>query len=191
MRYFVVAIFLSWVTMMTAQEGWSVTIRPSIHIPTKEVLGDPLRLGNGLDVTALRMLNQKVGIYGGLIWNRFDRDEDFLEDDIEYIQRGFTLGGLYSFKVLKKIENPFYLRAGLQIMDARTNSPNPSLNINAEWSVGAQLGLGMKIKSLGRLHIVPEVRYNTISNNDSFNGNERSLTFSSIAITVGISYSFN
>lgn len=96
-----------------SQERWNVTFRPSLHIPTAEVFNRPLRIGNGLDLTAGYRWTDPFQLYAGLTYNLFDNEEDPEEQTIELKQLGVLIGGRYFFKLLRNQNSPFYLRAGL------------------------------------------------------------------------------
>tara|TARA_R110001632_G_scaffold78767_7_gene176527 strand:- start:1892 stop:2431 length:540 start_codon:yes stop_codon:yes gene_type:complete len=177
-------------TCVIAQETWSASFRPSLHFPTRKVFNHPLRIGNGVEVTVDYSVGKQTKTYAGLIWNRFDVDQGFNEADIEYIQRGFVFGAMYFFKVLPNQKNPLYIKAGLSFMDVKARSDDATLNINTRWALGTQLGLGMKIASLERLYILPELRYGSTSNAYNSQGSQQSLSFGNVTISGGLMYIF-
>lgn len=177
-------------TSVIAQETWSASFRPSLHLPTREVLNDPLRIGNGVEITASYSVSSQTKIFGGLIWNRYDADRGYNEADIEYIQRGIVLGGMYFFNILPNQKNPLYIKAGLSFMDIKARSLDAALDINTRWAVGTQLGVGIKIASLEKLFILPELSYGTTSNAYDFQGSQRYLSFRNVTISGGLMYVF-
>lgn len=173
-------------TVLFAQEKWAVAVRPTLHFPTRKVLDEPLRIGNGIDVTGVYSLGERTDIYGGLIWNRYDTDEAFNEEDIEFIQKGVQLGGMVFFNIFKDQKNPFYVRAGVTVMDVKVTSALSDFNFKTPIAVGTHLGFGMKIVSLGKWHVLPEIRFSNTSHRsegDTVNGN---LSFGAISITGGL-----
>ena len=181
-------VILCITTGVIAQETWSFTFRPTLHFPTHKVLGETLRIGNGVEVTVAHTLGNQSKFYGGMVWNRFDTDEDYRETDIEFIQRGVVLGGMYFFDVWQKQKNPFYVRGALTFMDAKSHSIDSSFDIEADWSIGTQLGMGMKIASFKNWYILPELRYSYISHGYNDSDIRRHLTFGNISITGGVMF---
>lgn len=190
MKRLLILITCLMTTSLIAQEKWSASFRPSLHFPTRKVLNHPLRIGNGVEVTVGYTVGTQTKIYGGLIWNRYDADRGYNEADIEYIQRGIVLGGMYFFKVLPNQKNPLYIKAGLSFMDVNAQSEDATFDFNTRWALGTQLGVGMKIASLEKLYILPELRFGTTSNAYNFQGSQRYLSFGNVTISGGLMYIF-
>lgn len=190
MKRFLCIMTLMVTTVLVAQETWSATFRPTLHFPIKNVLGQSLRIGNGVDVTAGYNVGKQAKIYGGLIWNRFDTDEDFNDENIEFIQRGVVFGGMYFFHLVEDQNNSFYIRAGVTFMDTRSKSLNDNLAINTEWAIGTQLGVGIKITTFENWFLLPELRYGNTSNRFESNGSQNYFSFENISITGGLMYTF-
>lgn len=112
MKQLLVIAILCIPTIIIAQETWSVTFSPTLHFPIRKVLGEPLRIGNGVNVTVEHTLGNHIKIYGGTIWNRFDTDQNYDEENIEFIQRGVVLGGMYFFYCLARAKESFLSKSG-------------------------------------------------------------------------------
>ncbi|WP_298327492.1 hypothetical protein [uncultured Dokdonia sp.] len=183
-------LLLLGLTMSSYAQVWSVELRPTLHIPTREVANQKLRIGNGLELTGVLSIGKHTDVYGGLIWNRFDTDEGFEESDIEFIQKGFLFGGMVSFSILESQKNPFYVRAGLTLMTVDTERTEGNFIIKTDPAIGTHLGLGMKIISLGNWHMLPEVRYENSSHRYHEAGEYRHISFGNISITAALRRSF-
>ncbi|AEE20318.1 hypothetical protein JM84_2343 [Dokdonia sp. Hel_I_63] len=183
-------LLLLGLTMSSYAQVWSVELRPTLHIPTREVANQKLRIGNGLELTGVLSIGKRTDLYGGLIWNRFDTDEGFEESDIEFIQKGFLFGGMVSFSILESQKNPFYVRAGLTLMTVDTERTEGNFIIKTDPAIGTHLGLGMKIISLGNWHVLPEVRYGNSSHRYQEAGEYRHISFGNISITAALRRSF-
>ena len=186
----IIQLILLLITVSSYAQVWSVELRPTLHIPTREVLNQPLRIGNGLEVTGVLSIGKRTDVYGGLIWNRFDTDEGFEESDIEFIQKGFLFGGMVSFSIIETQRNPFYVRAGFTLMTVDTERTEGNFIIKTDPAIGTHLGLGMKIISLGKWHVLPELRYGNSSHRYQEAGEYRYLSFGNISITAAIRRSF-
>lgn len=173
-------------TLSLAQEKWAVEVRPTLHFPTRKVLNEPLRISNGIDLIGIYQLGNRTDIYSGLIWNRYDTDEGYRENDIEFTQKGVQLGGMVYFDIFKKQRNPFYIRAGITIMDVKVVSSLPQFNFKTDIAIGTHLGLGMKIVALGMWHILPEIRFSNSSYPYELAKTNRNLAFGAISITGGV-----
>ena len=159
MKRFLILAALLFSIPSGAQETWSITFRPTLDFPNRTVLNAPLRIGNGAHITAEYALEKQLKLYAGLSWNRLDSDQDFNEVDIEFIQRGILLGGMYFLNIAPLQKNPLYLRAGLTFMDIQSRSVDTAFDINTQWALGAQLGVGMKITSFKHWYFLPELQY--------------------------------
>jgi hypothetical protein len=173
-----------------AQETWGVSFSPSLHFPTRKVFENPLRIGNGVDVTVVYSVGNQAKIFTGLIWNRFDRDQGFEEENIEFVQRGVVFGGMYFFKVLPDQKNLFFVRGGLTFMDVKTKSSDATFNVETEWAIGTLFGMGIKIETFKNWYVMPEVRYGSMSNTYDDTGVSRTLSFGHVSITGGLLYTF-
>ncbi|MFT5752222.1 MAG: hypothetical protein ACI828_000329 [Flavobacteriales bacterium] len=173
-----------------AQETWSVSFSPSLHFPTRKVFKNPLRIGNGVDVTVAYSLGNQSKIFAGFIWNRFDRDQGFEEENIEFVQRGVVFGGMYFFKVVPNQKSPFYVRGALTFMDVKARSANDTFNVETQWGIGTLFGLGVKIETFKNWYVMPELRYGNMSNEYDDRGAARNLSFGHVSITGGLMYAF-
>lgn len=186
MIFFLKLFIICFSAVGIAQERWAVEVRPTLHFPTRKVLGEPLRIGNGIDVIGVYRLGERTDIHAGLIWNRYDTDEGFNEEDIEFIQKGIQLGGMVFFNIFKDQKNPFYARAGVTVMDVKVTSALSDFNFKTPIAVGTHLGFGMKIVSLGKWHVLPEIRFSTTSHRSEVATVNRNLSFRAISITGGL-----
>ena len=173
-----------------SQDSWAVSLRPTLHFPTRKLLNKPVRIGNGIELTGAYTLSTRTEMYAGIMWNRFDTDEEYMEENTEFIQRGVLLGALFFFTFFEHQENPFYARAGLTVMDAETSSTISAQKIRTAVAVGNQVGLGMKIKSIGKWYLVPEICFGSSSHRYTNNGVDRFLTFGHVSITGAIQRKF-
>lgn len=176
--------------LSTAQENWSVSFRPSLHIATRNIYSQPLRLGNGAAVTAAYALNKNVGLYSGFTWNRFDTNENYDEDNIDFTQRGLIAGGLYYFKITPQQYSSFYIRGGTMYANIKSQSANTIFEHTTKWALGTQLGLGWKLEPSKNWFFLPEIQYASSSNAYTFNGSQQDITLSYVSITVGVMYGF-
>jgi opacity protein-like surface antigen len=181
-------LFLSIPVM--AQEKWSASFRPTLHFPTKSVLDEPLRIGNGIDITATYFLGKQTKLYTGFVLNNYDTDQDYDEVNIAFTQRGILFGGMYFFNLVSNQKYPLYARAGLTFTDVKSRSVGTTFDIDTKWAFGTQLGIGIKIASLKNWYILPEIRLSNTSHRYTFNGSKGVLSFGSISITGGIMRTF-
>lgn len=186
MYLYLFLIMLSGQTL--GQETWNITLRPALNFPTERVVNEPLRIGNGIDFTVDYTIGKNYKLFAGVLWNRFDTDQDFFEENITFTQRGVFLGGLFFFKPFSNPINQFYFRAGLTSLDAKIESN--TTNFIASGSIGYVLGFGVNVLTIENWSLLPELRYSTISNNSNQNFQNNQLTLSSISLSVGLQYSF-
>jgi len=173
-----------------SQESWSVTFRPSLHIPTAEVFNGPLRIGNGLDITAGYRWTDPFQLYVGLTYNLFDNEEDPEEQTIELKQLGVLIGGRYFFKLLRNQNSPFYLRAGLMFSSIASKSNDGLVNFDTDASIGTQLGLGWELELTENWFFLPELRFSSSSNDYKNDGTSGTITLKYLSITAGLMHTF-
>lgn len=173
-----------------SQETWSVTFRPSLHIPTAEVFNRPLRIGNGLDLTAGYCWADPFQLYVGFTYNLFDNEENTEESTMEFKQLGVLIGGTYFFKILSHQNNPFYVRAGLLFSSITSKSKDALFNFNTDASVGNQLGIGWELELTKNWFFLSELCFSSSSNdyiNDGISGN---IKLNYLSITAGLKHTF-
>ena len=90
------------------------------------------------------------------------------------------------FKIKEDQRSQFYVRGGLSLMTVESERVEASHNINTDAAVGTHLGFGIKIISLGKWHILPELRYGYSSHKYQDAGVDHFLSFSHISITGAI-----
>lgn len=173
-----------------AQENWSFTFRPSLHFPTREVFNEPLRLGNGFDITADYTLNKHSHVYAGWTYNVFDTDEDFEEENINLKHSGLMAGALYYFNVYKNQKSPFYIRAGITYTSIDADSENRDFIIETDWSIGTQLGIGWKLQPTQNWFFLPELRYSSFSNAYEFDNTKSYVNLTHVTFSLGLMHSF-
>lgn len=172
--------------LKTYGQQYNVELRPTLHFPTRSVLYQNLRIGNGIELAGIYNISTRTDVYAGVLWSRFDTDESRNEEDIEYTQKGIVLGALFNFKIIEKQKHLLYVRTGLTYSNVASSSVIDTANFQSKNAIGTQVGLGMRIKSLGNWSILPELRYSSSSHRiDVTSGNDL-LSFNTIAITVAI-----
>lgn len=190
MRNYILLFLLVMGFFTVAQEKWSATFRPTLHIATRNVFHEPLRLGNGADITVSYALKTQFTFYAGITYNIFDTDDNYDEENIELKQYGATLGGLYFFNLSHDQRSEFYIRAGIMVTDIESRSVNDAFDINTDWAIGTQLGIGWKLEPSQNWFILPEMRYSNSSNAYSLGDEHGHIRLSYISITAGIMHSF-
>lgn len=174
------------IALQSYGQQYNVELRPTLHFPTRTVLDQNLRIGNGIELTGVYNVSNRTSVYAGLLWNRFDTDESRNEEDIEYTQKGIVLGTLFNFKIIEKQKHLYYIRTGFTYSNVASSSVIETANFESKNAIGTQLGLGMSIKSLGHWSILPELRYSSSSHRKDVTSGNDLLSFNTIAITVAI-----
>jgi opacity protein-like surface antigen len=173
-----------------SQEAWSVTFRPSLHIPTVNVFNRPLRIGNGLDLTAGYRWTDPFQLYTGFTYNLFDNEENAEEQIMELRQFGVLLGGRYFFKISPHQNNPFYLSAGLLFSSITSKSNDALFNFDSDASVGSQLGIGWELELTENWFFLPELRFSSLSNDYIIDGVSGTIALKYLSITAALMHTF-
>lgn len=190
MKKLLTAALLLLSSVVMAQENWSITFRPTLHIATNNVYHQSWRLGNGVSFTGEYKISRTVMLYAGVTWNRFDTDENFDEENIALTQRGLLTGGMYFFKLMPQQNSSFYARAGISYTYLKSESRDNAFNVSTPWALGTQVGLGWKLEPSKNWFVMPELQYAHTKNPYSLDGVQQDLRLSYISITVGIMHAF-
>lgn len=173
-----------------SQPTWSVSFRPSLDIPTANVFNGPLRIGNGLDLTAGYKLTAPFRLYTGLTYHLFDNEEDTEGQIIDLKQLGAVVGGRYFFKILRDQNSPFYISTGLLFTSIVLKSNDGLIDFDTDTALGVQLGIGCELKLSENWFFLPELRFSSSSNDYKNNGDTGNIKLEYLSITAGLIYAF-
>ena len=161
LHYYLLFIYIFSTTAIA--QTWSIEARPTLNFPTSKVFDQKLRLGNGFELTGVHRFQPRIDLYASLTWKRFDTDEDFDESDIEIVQKGVGLGAQWYWKNPDHKTATLFIRSGISIASARSHSDDPNFDVDSRIAVGIDLGIGVKFKSAGKWHFLPELGYGNAS----------------------------
>lgn len=175
-------LFICLLSKTAISQSWSIEARPTLNFPTTKVFDQTLRVGNGFELTGVHRLLPRIDLYASLTWKRFDTDEDFDEIDIEIVQKGVGLGAQWFLKNPDDHTSTFFLRSGISIASAISRSDNPIFEVNSRIAIGIDLGIGIKFKSAGQWHFLPELGYSNASYHHG--SNQQFITLNQFTISI-------
>ncbi|WGK63999.1 outer membrane beta-barrel protein [Croceiramulus getboli] len=173
-----------------AQEAWNLSFSPALNFPISKVQDEPLRIGNGFEFGVDYQWSERIQPYVGVIWNRFDTDEDFDEPNIRYVQKGVAVGLRYHFALANGKAKICFLRGGMVLMDLRTRSEGGEFDINTSFNIGAQFGAGLSLPLAHQWALRPELRWTLINHQADAPFSSADLDFRHLSLAVGLRYSW-
>lgn len=184
----VLIFFFISVTTIHAQGRWSATFRPVLNFPTSSIEQSNLRVGNGFELTTAYTIMPHLEVYAGWGWTSFDSDEDFTEENINYEESGYTLGGRLVIPI-NKSKLKYFVKGGIVLNKIEVERSETSIKAKTDREVGVQLGAGVQILIYKHWNLVPELRYRGISSSLDTENTSTNIDLKYISLGVGLRYS--
>lgn len=174
---------------VTAQNRFSVAIRPAANFPAKDLSNTNLKTGFGFEGTITYKFLPQLGAYAGWGWNHFAADKSFAGTDMDFEETGYSLG----LQFIHPIENSkLKYQVGGGVIYNHIEIENSKGDIIADskhgWGWRAEAGIDVPVTK--RLHLTPTVRYQALSRDFTIGETQTAGDLNYVSAGVGISWSF-
>jgi len=172
-----------------AQNRFSVALRPAVNFPVKDLVNANLKTGFGFEGTIAYKFLPHLGAYAGWGWNHFTADKSFAGTDMDFEETGYRLG----LQFIHPIDNSKlnYLIGGGAIynhIEIENNKGDIISDSGHGWGWNAEAGIDVPVTK--RLHLVPTVRYQSLSRDFTIDETKANADLNYISAGVGLSWSF-
>lgn len=180
-----VIVFLLTTFYISAQEKWSVELRPGLSFPTSDMANINSRIGYGIEFITAYKIMPHLAIYGGWGWNEFKGKHNASEENLVFQESGFTFG----LQIIRNIgTSPFsYFLSGGAIYN-HIILENNAVGISADsgYGFGWQTALGVDYEFAYNFSLRPTFRYRSLSRNVEFENVSTDLKLKSISFGIGL-----
>ncbi|MCC5929625.1 MAG: porin family protein [Cyclobacteriaceae bacterium] len=167
------------------EKRFGIEINGDVSIVTSDLSGASLSTGLGFETILSYRFMPFTSVYGGWGWNHFNATESFAGSDIDFEQTGYILG--LQFK--KQIGNSpvsYFLRAGMLYSHIEIENNQGEIISDSGHGVGYQVVGGIEV-SLGKnWSLAPGIKYNALSAETRFEGENFQLDHRYISARIGI-----
>lgn len=193
----IVSLVILWTANRTAaqnawqmQDRWNIEFRGAAAFPTQEIVdGTDLDTGVGFEGTIAYRFMPHLAVYTGWGWNHFSAGQSFVGSDIDFEETGYTFGLQFIHPL--GMSNIHYMIRGGGIYNHLEAEDNDGDNVgDSDHEFGWQVEAGLSIPLGERWHIMPGVRYHSLSNDFDVDGSETSVDLNYVSAGVGVAWTF-
>jgi hypothetical protein len=182
-------VFLIQNSIVQAQSRWSLNLRPAANFPTKNLGNANLSTGFGLEAVGAYRFMPHVVVYGGWGWSKFSTDNSSAGTKLDFEETGYTFGLQFIHPISNSKIN--YMVAGGGIYNhIETEDDKGDIIADSGHGLGWQLETGISIPLSQRLHLIPGIRYRSLSRDINIENTITKADLNYISGGVGLSYSF-
>jgi opacity protein-like surface antigen len=182
-------VFLCTSPSAAAQDRWSLVVRGAANFATQDLGDADLDTGFGFEGTVAYRFMPHLAAYAGWGWNHFPAEQSFSGKDVDFEETGYTFG--------LQFMHPFgtsaiqYLIGAGGIYNHIEAENNDGDNIgDSDHGFGWQIEAGLSIPLGERWHVMPDLRYRSLSSDISVADSETTVDLNYLSAGVRISFSF-
>jgi opacity protein-like surface antigen len=183
------AVLVFTFTSLTAQDKWSVEIRPNLDFPTQDLGDAELNPGFGIEVAIGYRFMEHLGAYAGWGYNTFNADNSFAGTDTDFDETGYTFG----FQFIHPIHNSsisYLLRAGGIYNHIEAENWEGDILADSGHGLGWEIGAGLQIDLGSQWNLRPQFGYRELSREIETGSFKGDVDLNYISFGVGIAKIF-
>lgn len=179
--------------MVTAQEKWSVELRPNVDFPTKDFGEANLNTGFGFEVAVGYRFMEHLGAYAGWGYNTFRTDAPAFPDpagDTDVDETGYTFGLQY-IRPFGTSERVFYLlRVGGIYNHIEVENEAGDITADSGHGLGWEMGAGVQIDLGNNWNLRPQIGFRALSRELELGQTRVDVDLNYVSFGVGIAKGF-
>lgn len=187
--FFIVIVLLLISSFISAQNRFSVAIRPAANFSTKDLGNANLKTGFGFEGTVAYKFLPHLAAYAGWGWNHFAADKSFAGTDMDFEETGYSLG----LQFIHPIENSnlnYLIGAGAIYNHIEIENSNGDIIADSKHGWGWRAEAGIDVPVTEHLHLTPAVRYQALSRDFTIGETKTAGDLNYVSVGVGLSWSF-
>jgi len=173
-----------------AQQRLSLKVRPGIAFATTEVFEADIHSGLGFEGTVSYRFMPHLYLYGGWGWDSFTATESFAGEDVHFEETGYVMGFQFIHPMGNDLAFEYFARGGLIIGHIEVESKEGKMLADSGHGGGFQVEAGLFFPLGGRWHLIPGVKYQTLSREIIFESLQYPIDLNFLSVGVSISCSF-
>lgn len=174
---------------LEAQDKWSLTIKPAVNVPAKEIQGTELATGYGIDGSLSYGITDFLALNAGWGWNKFSADNSFAGNDMDFEATGYTLGIQFNYPTTPS-KITYSVGVGGIYNHIEIENSNGDIVADSGHDLGAQVEAGISIKAGNHFALVPFARYRALSNEFNMDQTTQAFKLQYFSAGLGLSWIF-
>ena len=171
-----------------AQDRLSLEISGGGAFPTQDFGEADLGADFGLEAALAYRFLPRVSGYAGWGWHHFAPDEPFAGADVDVEETGYTFGLRFA-RPFGALPLRYFVQAG-GTYDHIELEDDDEITADSDHGLGWEVGAGVMLPFGNKWHLVPGVRYRSLSRDIDMNGASTEADLSYFTVRVGLSRSF-
>ena len=164
---------------VTAQDRFSVQLRPGISFATTSLGDANLKTGAGFELAAAYRFMPHVAFYAGWGWNRFASGTSFAGPETDFEETGYAFGLQFIHPFSSNLSFDYFLKGGAIYNHIEVEDTDGEIVADSGHGFGFQVETGLSFSLNDSWKIIPGVKYQTLS---------RDLTIGERAYPVDLNY---
>jgi len=178
-------------TLASAQEtGWNFQQRGGLALAVEDFGDADLGVGYGIRLTGGYQFPQRIGLYAGWTWFRFNTDESFAGPDTEVDESGFLAGVRYEHPVRLGGPATIQLEVGTGWNEVELESGDGTLVATSEREFAWTAGAGVQFALGDGWSVGPSLRFRALSPDFTGAGAGAETNLNHLSVDVGVSQRF-
>lgn len=174
----------------SAQKKWSLTFRPGLNIPTKNIGNTDLKTGFGMEGTIGYRVLPYLGAYAGWSWNKFSADKSFTGNNNDFEETGYNVGLQFIHPLSKSSDIQMIIGGGGTYNHIEIENTDGDIIGDSGHGLGWQIDAGLMVPIGKHLNFIPGLRYRALSRDLKTNTNNTAIDLNYFSVGAGISFTF-
>lgn len=182
-RILFATLLLLFAFQVSAQDKWSVEIRPQVNFPTQQPDVFDFQTGYGFDAMLSYNFTPQLGVYAGWGWNNFGIDDTAEIGDWEVDETGYSFGLRFTNPVSNNLS--YFVGAGGTYKHLEGEDDAGDLSWDSGHELGWEVQGGFVLEFGFGINFRPQVFYRSLSVSADLGPVEEDIDLNYLGIGIG------
>ncbi len=176
---------------LSAQDKWSMELRPNLDFATQDLGDAELKTGFGAEFAVGYRFMEHLGAYVGWGWNQFKSDGTSFAGtgDTDFEETGYTFG-LQFIHPINNSSISYLIRAGGIYDHIEVENEAGDITADSGHGLGWELGAGLNIGLGNNWNLRPQVGYRALSRDIEIGNTTTDVDLNYVSFGLGIAKVF-
>lgn len=177
---------------LSAQDKWSVELRPGVNFATKDLGDADLKTGLGAEFAVGYRFMEHLGVYVGWGWNQFKSDNTSFAGtgDTDFEETGYTFGFQFIHPIGTSSNLSYLARLGGIYNHIEVENEAGNITADSGHGLGWEIGAGLQIELGSNWNLRPQLGYRALSRNLEIGNISRDVDLNYVSFGVGVAKIF-